>query len=252
VNFRIDLPTKLALVLLLWICAFAVSWEAQVVLILLIIMSRFAVPDFKPQSRRSAKAFTRFLIYSFAVATFVLILNSLLIRGGSTFGSIGGFSLYQDGLFFGIRTASRLLLLTFAILVFFISTPLKDLIRYLQARGLSNSFALILLLTLHFLDQLPARIHQIFLAQQARGAPVDAGFISRSRALFSILSPLVLSSIVESIDRGTALELRGFLHRPTSTEESQSSPGQRNVLTLLILFLSLIVVLYTIAQWLLG
>lgn len=251
-NFRVDLPAKLALVLLLWICAFTVSWEAQVLLILTVILCRFIVPVFRPQSERSAKAFSRFLIYTIAIAVFVLLLNSLLIRGDTTFGSIAGFPLYEDGLFFGVRTASRLLLLTYAILVFFISTPLKDLIRYLQAKGLSRSSSLILLLTLHFLDRLPARIHQIFLAQQARGAPVDAGVISRSKALLSILSPLVLSSIVESIDRGTALELRGFLNRSRNIEPLHPASDQRNILPLLLLTMSLLLILISLTRWLLA
>ncbi|HCA81819.1 MAG TPA: hypothetical protein DEP53_18975, partial [Bacteroidetes bacterium] len=135
---------------------------------------------------------------------------------------------------------------------FFISTPLKELIRFLQQKGLSPSFTLILLLTLHFLDHLPARIHQIFLAQQARGAPVDAGIASRSKALLSLLSPLVLSSIVESIDRGTALELRGFLNRPNDANRVAASTAGWNLLTMLLLLISTIILLAAIYRWLLG
>ncbi len=187
-----------------------------------------------------------------AVAFFVILLNSILIRGGPALGTIVGFTLHEEGLLFGLKTASRLLLLTYAVLLFFVSTPLNELIRYLQQKGLSSSFTLLLLLTLHFLDHLPARIHQIFLAQQARGAPVDAGVVSRSRALISLLSPLVLSSIVESIDRGTALELRGFLNRPTDTARPNSSDGGWNVFTILFLLTSLIILLTTLYRWLLG
>jgi energy-coupling factor transport system permease protein len=111
---------------------------------------------------------------------------------------------------------------------------------------------MVLLLTLHFLDQLPMRIRQIFLAQQARGAPVDSGFLSRTRSLFSVLSPLVLSSIVESIDRGTALELRGFLNRHQPAEELSSEKDTTRGATLLFLALGVILFVYTIAQWLIG
>lgn len=249
---RIDISVKLAVVLLLWVCAFAFSWMYQALLCLVVIAVRFTIPAFRPQSQRSARAFSRFLLYSAAVAFLVLLLNSLLIRGGTSYGTILGFALYEEGLLFGLRTASRLLLLTYAVLLFFISSPLKDLIRFLQTRGLSPSFTLILLLTLHFLDHLPARIHQIFLAQQARGAPVDAGVLARSRALLSLLSPLVLSSIVESIDRGTALELRGFLNRRTNCEASIPSGEGWNFLTILILILSMVILILTIFRWLPG
>lgn len=249
-RFRIDLSAKLALVLLLWVCAFTLPWEYQATLCFVVIAGRFAVPSFKPQSDRSSKAFSRFLLYSIAVALFVLLLNAMLIRTGASYGTFLGFALYEEGLLFGVRTASRLLLLTYAVLLFFVSTPLKELIRFLQIKGLSPSFTLILLLTLHFLDHLPARIHQIFLAQQARGAPVDAGIISRSRALLSLLSPLVLSSIVESIDRGTALELRGFLNRPSDTGQARPSSAGWNLLTVVLLILSTLILLITIFRWL--
>lgn len=251
-TFRIDLSAKLALVVLLWVCAFTLPWEYQASLCLLVIAGRFTFPSFKPQSERSSTAFSKFLLYSVAVAFFVILLNSMFIRGNSTYGSILGLNLYSEGLSFGLKTSARLLLLTYSILVFFISTPLKELIRFLQEKGLSPSFTLILLLTLHFLDHLPVRIHQIFLAQQARGAPVDAGIISRSRALLSLLSPLVLSSIVESIDRGTALELRGFLNRPDKVDRVTSSHEGWNLFTALCLLIASIILLATIARWLLG
>lgn len=161
-----------------------------------------------------------------------------------------GFSLYEEGLLFGLRTASRLILLSFSILMFFISTPLTVLIDYLQNKGLPTYFVLMLLLSLHFIDQLPSRIHQIFLAQQARGAPVDAGVFSRTKALLSILSPLVLSSIVESIERGTALELRGFLNRPPPDRQTGQVDTRINLLTVCFYLTAFFIIADSIYRWL--
>jgi energy-coupling factor transport system permease protein len=213
---------KLAFVLLLWVSAFTFPWTIQALLCIVLVLTRFLFPAFHPASARSAKAFSRFTLYSIAVATFVILLNSLLIREGTITAMPLGIPLYEGGALFGARTAARLLLLSFSLLLFFVSTPLPEFIGYLQSMGLAPPLVLVLLLTLHFLDHLPGRIHQIFLAQQARGAPVDAGIVSRARALFSILSPLVLSSIVESIERGTALELRGFLR----TDMAERTPAE--------------------------
>ena len=248
---RTDPSSKLAFVLLLWVCAFTLPWIVQAALCLAVILLRFAVPALQPQSPRSSKAFNRFILYAVAVVVLVVVLNGLLIRGGDTI-SIAGVSLHSDGLLFGVRTACRLLLLSFSILLFFISTPLPQFIRYLQQKGLPPYLALVLLLTLHFIDQLPSRIHQIFLAQQARGAPVDSGMFARTKALLSILSPLVLSSIVESIERGTALELRGFLNRPAERSESETETAGTNWLSILLLLLSFAVLVYSLGRWLIG
>lgn len=249
---RKNLSRKLALVLFLCVCAFTIPWLMQAGLCLLLVVSRFAFPFLRPGSDRSARAFSRFILYSLAVTVLVVTLNGILIRTGSISTSVFGVSLYTDGLTFGAKTVSRLLLLSFSILLFFISTPLPDFIDYLQEKGLPPQIVLVLLLTLHFIDQLPLRIHQIFLAQQARGAPVDAGMFSRTKALFSILSPLVLSSIVESIERGTALELRGFLQRPRPSQASTHGSAGEDFPTIVILFLAFILLAYSIAQWLIG
>jgi len=247
-----SLSRKLAFVLLLWVCAFTLPWIIQASLCVILIIGRYAVPPLRPVAARSAKAFSRFILYSIAVATFVVLLNALLIKEGAVSATVFGVQLHEEGLVFGARTASRLLLLSFSILLFFISTPLPELIQYLQEKGLHPSFALVLLLTLHFLDQLPARIHQIFLAQQARGAPVDSGLFSRTKALFSILSPLVLSSIVESIERGTALELRGFLDRPEVAPAIDRRESHADWLTFLLILIAIAMLAYRIVQWLIA
>jgi energy-coupling factor transport system permease protein len=245
------LSRKLALVVLLCVCAFTIPWMIQAGLWFLLLVGRYAFPFLRPGSDRSARAFSRFILYSVAVTVLVVVLNGILIRTGSISISWFGVSMYADGLMFGAKTVSRLLLLSMAILLFFISTPLPEFIEYLQEKGLPPHIVLVLLLTLHFIDQLPVRIHQIFLAQQARGAPVDAGMISRTKALFSILSPLVLSSIVESIERGTALELRGFLQRPRSAQAPDQQSG-KDFTTIVILFLAFILLTYSIVRWLIG
>jgi energy-coupling factor transport system permease protein len=237
---------------MLWACAFTLPWPIQAGLCISLIVGRFVLPEFQPQSDRAAKAFSRFILYSLAIMVLVLALNSVLLKEGNIYGRVFSIPLYDDGLLFGAKTVSRLLLLSFSILLFFISTPLPVFIQYLQRRGLPPHLVMVLLLTLHFLDQLPDRIHQIFLAQQARGAPVDSGIISRTRSLFSILSPLVLSSIVESIERGTALELRGFLNRRQSIEEQAVEPDKTRGATLLFLALAFILIAYSIVQWLIG
>ena len=247
---NLDLTSKLALVFLLWVCAFTLPWTVHVGLCLLLIIARFVLPPFRPLSPRSSAAFSKFILYSIVVVVLVVCLNGLFIRGGNRVATVLGFSFYEDGLLFGLKTATRLILLSFSILMFFISTPLTVFIDYLQSKGLPPYLVLVLLLTLHFLDQLPSRIHQIFLAQQARGAPVDAGVLSRTKALLSILSPLVLSSIVESIERGTAIELRGFLSRPTIDRRAEQAETRINLLTVFFYLLSIVIIAYSIYRWL--
>ena len=249
---RLDISSKLALVLFIWVCAFTLDWYVNVPLLVLAIGIRYLVPAFRPQSPRAARAFNKFLLYGVAILILLTGLNALLMPGGDVFIPFAGMKFYDEGLMFGFRTAARLLLLSVAILIFFISTPLTDFIRFLQRKGLPSQLVLILLLTLHFLDQLPGRINRVFVAQEARGAPVRAGILSRAKSLTSILSPLVLSSIVESIERGTALEVRGFMARQVPSSALQRPRPKAHRATVILLILTLCLFFLFILRWLLA
>lgn len=250
------MPSKLAFVFLMWVCAFTLSWLINGVLIIFLLLVRYIVPVYKPASEKGDRAINKFFVYAVTVSFFLITLNAFLIKEGNVFFSIGGLSFYEEGFFFGLTTAARLLLLSFSVLLFFVSIQLQDFVKFLQQAGLPSSLVLVLLLTLHFIEQLPQRINQIFVAQEARGAPIRAGVASRLKAFFAILSPLVLSSIVESVDRGTALELRGFLSERTA---APSKPQTRVVLspltialvvTALVLLLIQFIQFIRVIQWL--
>lgn len=244
-----DLPAKLALVFLMWVCAFAVDWKINAILIFILIVMRYNHSAFSPISLNATNAFKRFIGYSAIVTVLLVILNALFIRGGQQLWTFGGFTFYSEGMLFGVKTATRLLILSYAILLLFISTPIPDFVRFLQQRGFPAQLVLILLLTLHFLEQLPDRINQIFIAQEARGAPVRAGLFSRIKAFFPILTPLVFSSISESIDRGMALELRGFLTGAEMVQRS-SEPKKNSRLAVVLMLAACILILITLTLWL--
>jgi len=139
-----------------------------------------------------------------------------------------GLPLYAGGLEFGLAVGTRVMLLSLSILLFFTSTSLKEFSFLLLNAGIPTSIVTIILLSSHFVEELPSRIGHIFSAQEARGAPVRSHVLARARSLFSILSPLVLSSLAESAERGMALELRGFrgqLKIRKSDVEKLSFPG---------------------------
>ena len=204
------LPEKLSFTLFLAVLSISTPPMITLPAFAVLLLLRQIVPDLRPISSAVNKRFVRMVGYFSLVAVLMTVLNGILIPGGSILAQVAGVTLFQEGVLFGVRTGARLLLLSSALMVFFGSTPMSDIAAFLHRVGLPTQIVMALLLTLHFLDSLPTRVSKIFEAQQARGAPVRSSILSRALAFFSILSPLVLSSLVESIDRGMALELRGY------------------------------------------
>jgi energy-coupling factor transport system permease protein len=206
----IAIPDKLSFVLLAWTCAFVLPWQFNIPCIALIVVIAYSSPPFKPVTPAAQKYFVRFGTYSALFVAVLVIANGFLLREGPVTFKLFVLDFYKAGLVYGLTVSTRLIMLSISVLVLFTSVRIQDFACYLQTQGMPRSLLSIILLTLFFLEQLPHRISQVFTAQEARGAPVRAGIVARGRGFFLILSPLVLSSIVESVERGLALELRGY------------------------------------------
>jgi len=192
----------------------------------------------RPESGRSwrfvaRRAFRRFLAYALLLAILVISLNAVFTKGGPSAGSLGPLRFDVNGIAFGIRVSTRLILMSAAILLFFASTPLRLFAQYLEGSGVPMVFTSVLLLSLDFLEHIPSRVNQIFTAQESRGAPVREGLRARLVSLLTVLGPLVLSALVESIERSHALALRGFHLRRPQLRASTDVP-RRGVAALLL------------------
>jgi energy-coupling factor transport system permease protein len=243
------IPDKLAFVLLCWTCAFLLPWEVNVVVILLLVLGGTLFPPLKPVSEAGRKYLNRFLLYSIPLVTVLIVANGLLLHEGPVLLQFSFFNFYEGGIQYALTVSVRLILLSVSILLFFVSTRVRDIVNYFDTVGLPNSLVSILLLTLFFLEQVPRRISNVFTAQEARGAPVREGIFSRSKAFFVILSPLILSSIVESVERGVALELRGY-HVHRKREQLNEQTGEIKRWGYIFLLLTIVVITIEIVHWL--
>lgn len=249
---RFDVGEKLAFTLFLLLLSMVLPWYWNAALVLLLMLLRAAFRALRPgseTSRRRSRALARYLLL---VVLLMTIVNGLLIREGALWPLPGGFTISSGGIEFGLHTGMRLLVIAMSLLLFFGSTPIPRLAQFLQSVGWPVQLVMTLLLTLHFVETLPDRVSMIFTAQEARGAPVRANILARAKAFFLILSPLLLSGIVESIDRGMALELRGF-HSGSrlAFRGDQEQPRRLSAISILFLGLSALCLSWIILRWLL-
>lgn len=247
----LTIPDKLTLLLLVLITSFVFPLQANLIILFSLFVLRFWNRSLRPLDIRHAKRFRRFVLYFSLVAVVMSGLNALFMKEGEILFRLLGMDFFANGFFFGLSTGVRLLMISTALLILFTSTRFSDFADYLSHTGLSTGMVLTLLLTLHFLEHLPRRIEQIFTAQEARGAPVRKNIARRIGALPTILTPLLLSSVVESIERGIALELRGF-HSTTLKRSSNISDNHKlSIMGKAFIVLTIISLLWVITRWLL-
>lgn len=210
---------KLSMVLFFVVVALAAPPAFSICAVLVMLVLRVALPAFRPIPGAPGRFGTVFASLT-ALAILMTLINGILLAEGRPF-DIFGLTLYEGGLRFGIATGARLLLITTTLLVFFGSVSIARFAAYLHGAGLPTALTMTILLTVHFLETIPERIGRIFAAQEARGAPVRSRLDLRIRSFLSVLGPLLLSGLVESIERGTALELRGYHSASTLSFEEQ-------------------------------
>lgn len=160
------------------------------------------------------------LILALPLAISVFVVNLFFYPSGSTvLFRIGPITATGEGLTFAIETLVRLLAITGALALFYLTTPIGSLVVDLERRGVSPRIAFVVSASVRTVPAILERAGQIADAQRARGLDTEGSPWRRIRGLVPLVGPVLLGSIGEVEDRAMALEARGF-----------SRPGRRSLL----------------------
>jgi energy-coupling factor transport system permease protein len=160
------------------------------------------------------------LVLALPLAVSVLVVNLFFFPSGSTvLFRIGPITATAEGLAYAIETLVRLLAITGALALFYLTTPIGSLVVDLERRGVSPRLAFVVSASVRTVPAILERAGQIADAQRARGLDTEGSIWRRLRGLVPLVGPVLLGSIGEVEERSMALEARGF-----------SRPGRRSLL----------------------
>ncbi|HEX2141769.1 MAG TPA: energy-coupling factor transporter transmembrane component T, partial [Candidatus Limnocylindria bacterium] len=124
-----------------------------------------------------------------------------------------------EGLGLALEILVRIMAISGAITLFYLTTRPADLVVDLERRGVSQRVAFVAHASVQTVPAMVERAAQITDAQRARGLDTEGSVWRRVRGLVPIVGPVILGSIAEVEERTMALEARGF-----------SRPGRRTLL----------------------
>ena len=160
------------------------------------------------------------LLLSLPLAVSVLIVNVFFFPGGrEVLVQVGPFRATAEGVAFAMEILVRLLAISGAITLFYLTTTPGALVTDLERRGLSRKLAFVTLASVQTVPALVERSGAITAAQRARGLDSEGPIWRRARGLMPVVGPVILGSLAEVDERTLALEARGF-----------SGPGRRTLL----------------------
>jgi energy-coupling factor transport system permease protein len=160
------------------------------------------------------------LVLALPIAISVFIVNVLFFAGGEqVLFRIGPIRATAEGLAFALEVIARIVAISGAITLYYLTTTPAELTIDLERRGTSPRLAFVASASVQTVPAMVDRAVAITAAQRARGLDTEGSIAARLRGIVPIVGPVILGAIGEVEKRTMALEARGF-----------SRPGHRTLL----------------------
>lgn len=124
--------------------------------------------------------------------------------------SIGPLVFYEEGLYVALVLVLRVLVMIGSFSVLILTTSPDEMVERLIKKGMSPRIGHVILSVLQLIPQMRATTSKITDAQRSRGMETEGSMLTRIKAFFPLMGPVVLNSLNETKERSIALEMRGF------------------------------------------
>ena len=160
------------------------------------------------------------LLLALPIAVSAFLVNLFFFPGAAqVLLRIGPITATAEGLAFALEILVRILAISGAVTLFYLTTRPADLTVDLERRGISPRVAFVANASVQTVPAMVERAGQITAAQRARGLDTEGSVWRRIRGVLPIVGPVILGSIAEVEERTMSLEARGF-----------TRPGRRTLL----------------------
>lgn len=160
------------------------------------------------------------VLLALPIAISVVVINVLFFPAGQqVLFRIGPITATVEGLVFALEVVARIVAISGAITLFYLTTTPGELTIDLERRGVPPRLAFVASASVQTVPAMVDRAVAITAAQRARGLDTEGSFAARFRGIVPIVGPVILGAIGEVEKRTMALEARGF-----------SRPGRRTLL----------------------
>ncbi|TCD46777.1 energy-coupling factor transporter transmembrane protein EcfT [Streptococcus sp. X16XC17] len=147
-----------------------------------------------------------------AIVLITVVLIQGLFRQGNVTPvlTLGPVVFYKEGLLFALEIALNVINIILAFCVLILTTKSSDMIEDLVRKGFSPRFGYVFISLFQLIPQMTSRMATITDAQKSRGMETEGSLMTRVKAFLPLVSPVIMSSFIDTKERAIALEVRGF------------------------------------------
>ena len=201
-------------------------------------------------SGRLLKRVVQLIAFSFTILITIFLIHGLFNQSNrNILFSIGPLHFYREGLLYALHIGCNVLnmLLSFAILV--LSAKPSELVEELEKRGFSRRMGYIITSVFQIVPQMTGTMNTITDAQRSRGLETEGSLLTRAKAFLPLISPVVMSSLINTRERAVALEVRGFAAKQKKTYLADRTPHRGDTpITVVLLAMIAAALLWRIVQ----
>ena len=201
-------------------------------------------------SGRLLKRVVPLIAFSFTILITIFLIHGLFNQSNrNILFSIGPLHFYREGLLYALHIGCNVLnmLLSFAILV--LSAKPSELAEELEKRGFSRRMGYIITSVFQIVPQMTGTMNTITDAQRSRGLETEGSLLTRAKAFLPLISPVVMSSLINTRERAVALEVRGFAAKQKKTYLADRTPHRGDTpITVVLLAMIAAALLWRIVQ----
>jgi energy-coupling factor transporter transmembrane protein EcfT len=161
------------------------------------------------------------------VIVFVTIVRQIGMRTGNVtpFINIFGWQWYLESFVAGWDRITFILGFSGSLILFFATTPMRDLMYTLEQKGMSHENSFIMLASMQNIIDLKKASVTILESQKSRGIETEGNVFVRAKAFFPTLGPLLLGAIASTEEKAIAMDARAFSAKRKHTFLRELAPA---------------------------
>ena len=192
------------------------------------------------------KTFKKFIKMIAAVVLTILVMACIIRQIGHRDGnvtvmfSIFGWKWYKESFISALNLVSYIAGFSGAIIFYFNTTEMRDLMYNLERRGVGHETSYIMLSSMQSIIDLRKSANTILESQQCRGIETQGNVFVRTKAFFPILAPVMLSAMSGTEEKAIAMDAGAFSRKGEHTFLRELKPvgtGEKIFVALSILYL---------------
>ncbi len=151
------------------------------------------------------------IAFSFTILITIFIIHGLFYQGNKNLlFQIGVFRFYREGVLYAVRIGLNILNILLAFSVFILTTKPAEFVEDLERIGFSPKLGYVISSVFQIVPQMSGTMNTILDAQRSRGMETEGNLKTRAKSFLPLISPVVMSSLINTRERAIALEIRGF------------------------------------------